>query len=452
MTLAICSDTTALIIYLHGTAMVPWDGTGTPWDLASTTPFALAMNDATGQKWTPTVAPKQTIWSGGPPLTNGKMPVYQSVDTVTETIPIQAKARTHADCLVLKQTLEQLLSNAFYSMPMMLQVDEFGSAAYYEIYSADVQEGWQFFNDENGRGVLRMTLQWTRSPFATPGSATTVINAATITNNGNDAKSMTVGGELKYLGQPLNVALSGNQLASTGVRNVWLASIYAINHYTPASAISTTSSTGVAVGATQTPNLTLAVGMKTRFMARAASPTANLQLRAVVTWGGSGDPCYTGAWVTGGSTSGAIYDLGFVDFPLSVRRAGNGGSLVQSMNLTIQARSTNGASATGTLTWFNALDYHTFAKITTGGTTAGTHTSYRFNDTGVGARLIHPPLYAIGGYNQSAAVAGQLPLAFSGSKLWAVWDSAGAHDNTTTVTCTAKYVPLYRTFIGAGVS
>ena len=451
MTLAICSDTTALIIYLNGSAAhVAWDGTGTPWDNQTTTPFAVAMNDAAGQKWTPTVAPKQVIWGGGPPLSNGKLPVYQSVDTITETIPIQAYARTHADCLVLKQTLEQMLSLAFYSAPMMLQVDEFGSAAYYEIYSADIQEGWQFFNDENGHGLLRMAVQWTRSPFATPGSATTVINAATITNNGNDAKSMTIGGELKYLGQPLNVALSGGVFATSGVRNVWLASIYAINHYTPATAISTTSSTGVAIGSSQSPSITVAAGMKTRFMARVASPTANLQLRAVVTWGG--DTAYTGPWVTGGSTSGAIYDLGFIDIPQSARRYATS-SLVTTIGLTIQQRSTNGASATGTLTWFNALDYHTFAKVVVTSTTGVAHNAVRFADTGVGARILNPPIYTLGTTpNQTAVIAGQLPLALSGSKLWAVWDSVGAHDNAATATCTAKYMPLYRTFIGAGVS
>lgn len=452
MTLALCSDTTALIIYLRGSGAAPvaWDGTGTPWDNQLTTPFTVAMNDATGQKWTPMVAPKQVIWSGGPPLNNGQLPVYESVGNVTETIPIQAYARTHADCLILKQTLEQFLSLAFYSTPMMLQVDEFGSAAYYEIYSTDIQEGWQFFNDENGGGLLRLTVQWTRAPFATPGTSTTVINAATITNNGNDPEAMTIGGELKYLGQPLNVALSGGVFATAGVRNVWLASMYAINHYTPATAISTTSTTGVALGSTQSPSIAIAASLKTRFIARVASPTANLQMRAVVTWGG--ETVYTGPWVTGGSTSAALYDLGFIDIPHSARRYATG-SLVTTIGLTIHGRSTNGASATGTLTWFNALDYHTFSKIVVTSSTGLVHTAARFADTTVGARLLTPPIYTLGTTpNQSAAIAGQLPLAFSGAKIWAVWDSAGVHDNTATASCTAKYMPLYRTFIGAGVS
>ena len=82
-----------------------------------------------------------------------------------------------------------------------------------------------------------------------------------------------------------------------------------------------------------------------------------------------------------------------------------------------------------------------------------THNVQRFKDTGVGGRVLTPPLYSLGTTpNQSAIVAGTLPMAYSASKLWAVWDSAGAHTNTATATCTAIYLPLYRTLIGPGVS
>jgi len=448
MTVALYSDALSSRIYVQGTGLTtPWNGTGTPWDTASTTPFELAMNETAGAKWTPTVAPKLLVLAGGPPLNNGSLPVWESVGNVTETLVVQARAALHENALTLKHTLEQFLSLAFYNGPVMLEIAEYGSATHFEVYAADIQEDMRFRNDENNRGLLRLVVTLTRAPLATPASATTVLNAVSITNNGNDPKSMTIGGELKYIGQPLNVALSTGEFATAGVRNVWLASIYGHTYQSRSDAISTTSSTGVQIGGGFTITVNILHALKTRFVARVASPSANLQLQVRVQWGA--DTVYTGPWVTGGSTSGAVYDLGFCDWPPSVRRA----AYTTGITYSVYARSTNGASATGTMTWHAAIDYFTWSKITVTSGTGLTHTAQRFKAGSAGGRVLTPPLYSLGTTpNQSAIMAGTLPMAYSASKLWVVWDSAGAHSNSATATCTAIYLPLYRTLIGPGVS
>ena len=448
MTVALYSDALSSRIYEQGTGLTtPWNGTGTPWDTASTTPFELAMNETAGAKWTPTVSPKLLVLAGGPPLNNGSLPVWESVGNVSETLVVQARAALHENALTLKQTLEQFISLAFYSGPVMLEIAEHGSATHFEVYAADIQEDTRFRNDENNRGLLRLVVTLTRAPLATPASATTVLNAVSITNNGNDPKSMTIGGELKYIGQPLNVALSTGEFATAGVRNVWLASIYGHTYQSRSDAISTTSSTGVQIGGGFTITVNILHALKTRFVARVASPSANLQLQVRVQWGA--DTVYIGPWVTGGSTSGAVYDLGFCDWPPSVRRA----AYTTGITYSVYARSTNGASATGTMTWHQAIDYFTWSKITVTSGTSLTHNAQRFKDTNVGGRVLTPPLYSLGTTpNQSAIMAGTLPMAYSASKLWVVWDSAGAHSNSATATCTAIYLPLYRTLIGPGVS
>lgn len=452
MTIAIRSDASGLTLYVQpdsGTAITKWDGTGTPWDTAATTPFRIAMNDTAGSKWTPTAAPKIVITGGGPPLMDGRLPVYQAVDTITESLVIQAYANDFSDLPQLKQLLEQVLNLTYYNAPVMLEIAAFGGTGYYEILSADIQEDWRFSNDEYGQGIMRMLVTWTRSPFCTPASGTTCINAASITNNGNDPKSMTIGGELKYIGQPLNLTLSGGELATSGVRNLWLASIFSHTYYSRSNAISTTSTTGVAVGATEAPSIATLAALRTRLCARVASPTASLQLRAVVTWGSV--TLYSSPWVTGGSTTGAFYDFGSIDVPPSVRRASLVAGVI-SVNVTVQARSTSG-TATGTLSWIGVINYFTWAKVTVQDAgTGNAHHTYAYTVT-TGGHLLNPPIYATGsGYNQAGSVAGTLPIAFAGSKLWAVWDSAGAHTNTDAITCTATYMPLYRTFVGKGIS
>jgi len=429
--------------------IVPWDGSDmNAWDAATTTPFRLASNDVAGEKWRPQSAPKQVLWSGGPPMTDGRLPIGQSVDTVTESIVIQGYAVNHQDAITLKQLIEQRLSLAYYDAPMMLEYNDGSGAAYYEILSADTQEDSRYIHDEAGRGLIRIVITWVRSPFATPGNGNTVLNAISLANTGNDLKSLgALYGELLYLGQPLNLTFSGGAFTTAGVRNLWIASVYNTTFDTPNYAFSTTSTSGVAVWSTATASAALLAATKLRILARVASPSANLQLRVVVTWGG--DTIYTGAWITGGSTSGAIYDLGYLDFPPAARR--NGGST--SLSYTIYARSTNGSAATGTLSWRVALNYLTFCKITANSYVGAVHRLLRYIDTSNGCRILNPPVYSTvsGVPSPTAILAGQAPLAYQNASLWIVWDSAGAHDNTATATLTASYVPLYRTLIGPGV-
>ena len=162
---------------------------------------------------------------------------------------------------------------------------------------------------------------------------------------------MTIGGELKYIGTVECGAVEWR--VCHGGRARVAGSIYGQTYQSRSDAISTTSSTGVQIGGGFTITVNTLHALKTRFVARVASPSANLQLQVRVQWGA--DTVYTGPWVTGGSTSGAVYDLGFCDWPPSVRRA----AYTTGISYSVYARSTNGASATGTMTWHAAVDYFT---------------------------------------------------------------------------------------------
>lgn len=441
-------------IYLNGSG-TPWDGTGTPWDTVSTSPIELAMNETSGTKWTPQGAQALIQYEGGPPFSNGQRPRVAAYGNVTETFTLQLRAsgtdtQRYDRCVYLKNLLHQAFNTALYGQPAILQLIPFNTngaqhTTTFEIYRAELQEDPRFLNDEAGAGLMRVVVTITRAPLANSGLET-VLNAQTFTNNGasNVNYALAVTGELALEGQPMNVALSGGTLATSGIKNIWLAVVKTTRNTTRADAISTSSSTGVAVGSSVNYSIDADAALCTRIVARVASPSANLQLRAVVTWPGSAT-ILTTDWLSGGSTSGAFYDLGYLDLAPAVRRAAGTGAVA--ITVTIQARSTSGA-VTGTLSWIGCIDYYTWCRAISPSVAAST----TFSTTGATTNAaIDPPFVSAGAtYANNMSVYGTPPIAYKDSSLFVIWDAAGAHTNADTITVSAECLPQYRTFAGDG--
>ena len=451
MALSVIVKSKIATLYLNNSTGAPVAGGAAT--AAATTPF-MVVDDT----WTIQAARPDVIWSGGPPFANGSFPIGLSYGNVTETFTLILVGTSADNVTARKQQLEQMLNIALFHQPCMLGVQPNGATnmMYAEIFSAVVQPTTNYLvQPMRGSTTLTLQITITRSPFWTSATEETCFSGTSFTNNGGaTALFGTISGDLTYeLGQPLNVTLSGGDLDTSGVKNIWLAAV----RNTPsgsnrADAISTTSSSGVNVGATFSYSAWVDMGVKQRITCRVASPTANLQIRAVVSYDlTTNATLYTSPWVTGGSTSGAFYDLGAIDLPLSARRLSTS---TMGITVQIQARSTNGASATGTLTWIKGHHYYTWCKLTSSSVPASTtFQTYAYKASAITSALVlvNPPIAAAGtSYAQNIQVRGQLPRAYDSARLWAIWDAAGAHDDADTISVTATQAPLYRTLRGAG--
>jgi hypothetical protein len=116
------SGSSTYYLSLDGTKRTYYNGSGSPWATQSTTPYDLAMNDITGQRWTPHIAPRQEVYGGGPPFRNGQTLIYNSYGNVTETFPIQIYATSHNNAVLLLRQLRTALSSTLLSAPPVLGV------------------------------------------------------------------------------------------------------------------------------------------------------------------------------------------------------------------------------------------------------------------------------------------------------------------------------------------
>lgn len=448
-------------IYLSdGRAQTPWNGSSTPWTSAATTPFALAMNETAGTKWTPQASVPMVQYEGGPPFSDGQRPRVVAYPNVTEQMTIQiyvsgsSANQKYVRAVYLKNMLYRALNTALYQSPALLNINMESSGTQMRmIYRAEMQEDARFLNDENDRGFMRVVVTLTLAPFATATNPLTDISAVTFTSNGATSSSYALApkGERIYEGQPMNVTLSGGVLATSGVKNVWLAVAKDIRRVSPGTALSTSSTSAVNAGSAITTNVYPDSGVKTRITARVASPTSTLRVRAVALWpAATGTTFFVGEWVAPGSTSGAFFDLGEIDFPPQVRLAAVGlGGTIQ-ISVLIQYKSTGG-TVTGTLTWVGGVDYYTWAKLTSPSVSAST-TFYSVGAVsgagGVAAEAV-PPLASAGNqYANNLVVAGELPRSFAGARLFVMWDDAGAQSDSNTISVTAQYLAQYRTLMG----
>lgn len=427
--------------------------------------YELGINPDAGPLWTPQPPPQNPIFSGGPPFADIPMLIGTSTDVVTEVIPIQVRGANHNTVVANLINLKRALTTASVHRPaiLKLQADGATNATFFEVYAGTLLEDPRFVSLTGPASLIAYTtLTLTRRAYGTAAASTTLWSGQTFTNNPTagspNYRQMTVSnGDLIYSGQPMSIEVSAASAdyTSSGIKTLWLATLAAAPANTaPATAISTSSTTGVTVGsawAASFGSFANGIGVKQRIVAKVGATVANLEMRAVVAWGSA--TLWEGDWVSvpagAYSTQGTYVDFGALVLPDSMRLTLS--ALV--LNVQLYARATTG-TATGTVRRIEMLPYFTWAKIETA--TAHT-TSYpsvltAWDNAGLeqAVRLYQSPLVFFGTINEFVTPRGETPKAISAAYLYMAWQNANLHTDAGTMTVTAKYAPLYGTHRGAG--
>jgi hypothetical protein len=463
-----------------------YTGSGTPWTVASTTPFNLANNDETGPAWAPTAAPPIVQYSGGPPFASRSTPVSVSYQDVDEVIPLRAAANGHLNSASLLRILRQQLVATLELGPCYLgwKPDGATGTLYYEITGATVQELPISMNTEltttQGK-VIRFNLSFRRSALGgdMSTSATPVTSAAvSSTSFGNSPTSATpnlrafqnVNGDTAYSGQPLNLLLAQNSFTNTSAERTYIASVLSQQSDNSDAAVSrsTTSTTGVEAASYAFGAATYigTDGVRPRILFALDDPVSNLQIRAVVRAGGTssdGTIIYTSDWITPGYGSGfvdTLEDMG--TFPVdALRDIYRDAAVSAASNITVEfwIRSTNGASASVKLLYTSVLWYYEFCSITY--TWADSPLDYltlqTFQNRQYYAALpLQVPRASVIEENASSdavaalvVVRGEFPKARVGASLWVAWMGDSRYIPTETITVTARTANLFFTVRGA---
>lgn len=458
-------DGTQTDVYISG-LKTPWNGTGTPWTAAATSPYEIAMNDRTGQRWTPKAAQPTAILSGG------SLPTVldRVVAPITETLPIQIWATTYDNAMKLKSLLQRVLTNQTYAAPVTLWVKPYGATQYvvYDILDGVIQELPAFINEEAGHGFLRTTVTITRQAWGVSDTEADgfTLNPRTYGNsplesidNINAFAATTVDGDLRYAGQPLN--LECVPLSSTTVSRLWLATVADTQDPTTSdgTSYSTTSTTGV-TKRTITIASTTAMNMpvKPRAMVRLAAISGPAEFRIIVQSGSSTSSTqttlYTSAWQAAPATTSAMLDFG--TWPMDLYR--NARTPFPFAVLSVQMRSTTGASASAQINWLQLLWYYDFCRIDAALSSDFYLRIDQYTDsTAFHPRLVPPTATIYDRVNQTpvgfADVRGTLPRYRAGTTdggLWAIWQySTGVHVLTDQMTIYARFLPIFASLRGA---
>jgi hypothetical protein len=445
--------------YLSG-PKTAWQGTGTPWTSQTASPYALAMNDVTGI-WTPQVAPAQPIWAGGPPYGFGADLIGRGYGNVIETFPLQIYIRMGFpdDAIQLKNQLWRALNSALTAAPCVLAIRPHGTTrtTYYNIWRADIQETEGFIGEEAGMGVMRCRVTWERSPFGGYLSDGVSQGATSLTDNGSSSANLltystsTDYGDMRDQGQPMEIVFAPDQQTSL----IYLATVESATYSTTgAAALSTSSTTGTQT-ALNAPSLGTLIyhRAKARVMMRFSNNTANVQIRVEMRANSGGTTLYVGKWITPTASVASIIDMGKI--PLHLFREGR--PATQTMQLYIGYRSTNGASATTTLTYNELLIYYEFCRIDATITPASNPDYLAIYPVRGGTNIpVLPRLtptvatYTSGNaVYDTAVLRGTAPKWRSGKKLWAAWQRSGGHTTTDTADVTVEYSPLWNTLRGS---
>lgn len=450
--------------YLSGQAtpsQVKYAGSGTPWTVESTSPYELANNDVTGSVWVPEPAPRQTLYSGGPPFRNGRTPISTAYDHIVEPVGIQMKATTKDNAIFLLRQLDQILNLS--SAPCILAVQGGTNTTYYEISGADVPVLPTYLSEPDG--VFRATINWTRSPHGGVSSLTTLLSSSTFGNgSGANANTKSLGaitGDLIYEGMPLNIRFTPSSVAYDRVYAATVServktsvsdtiagdtSIYPVG-------VQFLAASGIDVS-------TLRTDTRLRFRVLARLKTLTNPTKARV-WGyvnyanilGQTDvplPIVT----LGANTAAQLIDLG--GYPLDTLR--NVIMTAPAVAVVLYLSSTDGTSVTATLDYVETLLYYDFASAT-GARSTSTDRIYM-----LGAQNLNGAAYlptqtpqsfvtsSADVWRKMALIRGTLPRAYSGASLYvaAVRSSDNNHTDTDTITVNAQLAPLYRTIRGGG--
>lgn len=459
--------------YLSGSTTTPYTGSGSPWTAENTTPYRLSLNDAT-PIWVPTPAPTHTIFSGGPPITNGRAIIDRSYDNVTEQVGIQIRANSADNAIALLKQLRTILNTALYSVPCVLAIQGGSNTVYFEVYSADVVETPSYLTEGSSTDILiRTTVTWIRS-FAGSRLSTgeTLISAGAFGNVGTGSPDNIVpyntgAGELIYEGQPLNIQFVPDSTANRALSRLYLASIYSRTYSTVAGAPFSTSLTTGATFYTHS-NWTITdiltrKGIKPRTIFRCSSaPSSNLQVRLRMFFASSAVPFYTGPWFTPPASSWYV-DMG--KFPTDMIRRSKGLTSV-SVVAQLQGRSTNGSSASISPTYIEQILYYDWCRLDQGtpGLLTTDGTNYLLADTFAeqtdAVCLPHRTGQAFAVLTTTPAdeiwtPRGSVPRYFSGASLYVAWSDQNSgtpadheHQTTRTAVATVTHAPLWKTLRG----
>lgn len=448
--------------FLSGSGAV-YTGTGTPWTTQATTPYEIAMNEI-GGRWTPQVAEAQEVYGGGPPFRIGQSLITRSWGLVSETIPIQIRADTHDNAVFLKQQLAKILNLARFREPCILAVRPTNTTntIYYEILSADVQEGPEFINEEAGRGLLRLQVRWRRTPVGgllSSGESvflfSTFTNTTTSPNGNTQAYPANPSGELIYEGQPMNLELiPGTPGIAT---KLYIASVLSVAYSTNlAGTYSTSDTNGTSVASTIVtfPGYLTNRGVRLRVLIRFGTRTSNLEMRIAMIVGGT--ELYRSPWIGAGSFPSLPTILDFGGFSPQVMRWIRQQPSA-SCSLVVSFRSTDGANASGTISYHELLLYYDFATIDITGTSVTSTkklvlTSYQE----VSGRPCLPQevptavdvVQADNALDRVRPIRGRLPRLYAGASLYLAWDGGNGHVTTDTLAVLANHAPLWTSFRG----
>lgn len=460
-------------VYLTGVggANGGYTGSGTPWQLQTTSPYQIGMSDIDG-RWTPQAPQANLVFGGGPPFRSGQALHFKNFPNVTETVTIQGYASSYDNAVALRRLLYQVLNTRVRGVPTLLAVQPNGSTntAYAEIYSADIQESERFLNDEARlpTKLIRLLVTWVRSPWfgrgPSDGDGGAIVNGATVNNTGTGTPDnletfSTVTGELNYEGQPAHIQIAPGQV---GPYTIFYVAVVHRRTYdtTGAGALSTSSTTGTqtALGSLTVADPMSIEGLKIRVLFRFTNNTSNVQVRVEMRANTSGTTLYTGPWITPTSGSATLYDMGEV--PIDAIKQAWGGAAANGQ-FYIGYRSTNGASATTTLGYTEVLSYYTFARVDASGvTSSGANAKlrligYHIDGTNRAFLPLNTPTAVITSSSTTVydvcTLRGSYPLAIEGGKLYVAWMKAGnVHATTDTATVSVNYAPLWLTLRGGG--
>lgn len=447
--------------YLSGSTVNSYTGSGTPWTAENTSPYRLSLNDGS-PIWVPTQAPAVPVFGGGPPFRNGQTLLYRSVANHTESVGVQMYASSADNAAALLRQLRLILNTALYSVPCILAIQTGTNTAYYEIYTADVVETASYVSEGPASlCIIRASITWVRS-FAGGRLSTgeTLINAVSYGNTGtgspdNIAAYSTGAGDFIYDGSPLNITMSKS--GTVNMSKIYMASVLNRTYTADGASYNTTLDGDVKASITFSgADFVSNAALKPRILIRVASATTNLRIRYNIAYSTSVVNTFADSpWVypndSGAGTT--LMDMGTFD-PTFFRRSHAGaGSIV----VRVIYSSTDGGSASATLSYVELLSYYTFCTIATN--VGITSTQAQFVDTfversGRAALPLDIPI-AYGGVTSTGAllgnntIRGTPPRYYSGASLYAAWMSGGTHTTGDSLNITATHAPLWHTLRGA---
>lgn len=450
-------------IYLSGTTVAQWTGSGTPWDTLATSPFRIAGNSEVDDFWTPTIAPTTAIYTG-------ERLAGTSRQRVTETIGINIYANTPDRAVALVQLLRQRANWASYVQPALLSVKPNTStdAVYYEVYKADIQETNHFVRSEYKYGHIRVHMIIERSAVGGLYRAGSSLIAATSVGPGIGAGTTnlvnmptSVNGDIEEEGAPLNITLSS--LSATTMTKLWLGlTVAATTDTTSAGTYATSNTTtGLIMSAgTSTTSMLLDTlngdrNLRPRIMARFSAMASNAEVRMGVSFGDTTTPMFYTPWIDPPDVA-TIVDFGTFPIDRFVSL-----DLVSSAVIFFYVRSTNGSSASVTLVRTANFLYRQFCAIDTAFTASVNNFVVRtFNTATSNSRAALPrtPMAARRSSGNSIigidAIRGDVPRGYAYDdfklhQLYMSWLGAGGlWTSGETCNVTVEYAPLYRSFRG----